>query len=281
MRYVEPATLEEALRCLAAEEDARCLAGGATLVAMMNADLVSPSTLVGLRRIPGLAGVEADGDGWRIGALTTHADIAADRRLRGAAEVVRSAAGQIAHPAIRNVGTIGGALCHADPAADFPTALLAAGARVEVAGLHGTRTVALDDLFVDYLETSLARGEILTSVRVPAGPPGARGRHVKLARVDGDYATVSVAAVIVREGGRCSYARVAVGAVGPVPLHLDDADAALVGSALSPADCERAAALLAEAADPVDDVRGSAEYRRRMIAPLLRRAVAPAPEETV
>jgi carbon-monoxide dehydrogenase medium subunit len=273
MRYLEPTTLDEAIAALGAEEDARCLAGGATLVAMMNADLVSPSTLIGLRRVTGLAGIEATGAGVRIGAMTTHAAIAADARLAGAMAVVRHAAAQIAHPAIRNQGTIGGSICHADPSADFPGALLAADAAVEARGPGGSRTIPITEFFRDYFETALARDEIVTAVLVPKGPEGAVGHHLKFSRVEGDYATVSISLVLAMDGGTCRHARVAVGSVGPVPLHLDAADAALAGSRLTEGDVARAGALLAEAANPVDDVRGSSEYRRILIPRLLGRAL--------
>ena len=273
MKYIEPASLSEALEILSADDGARCLAGGATLVAMLNADLVEPSTLIGLRRIDELAGVTVSGDHIRIGAMTTHTQIAADDRLRGNAAVVRDAAGQIAHPAVRNMGTIGGAVCHADPNADFPGALVAANAVLEATGQSGTRQIPADEFFLDYLETSLEEDEILSAVLVPVEPADARGRHLKFSRTHGDYATISVSLVLVVDGDACSYARVAVGSAGPAPIHLDEADSLLTGSALTPEVIRQAGRKLMEAADPVDDVRGSAEYRRMIIPGLLQRAV--------
>lgn len=275
---MEPETVAAAVAMLAAEEDARCLAGGQTLVAMMNADLVAPSTLVGLRRIDGLCDVtEADGV-LRIGAMVTHTQVSEEGRLRGARGVVRDAARQIAHPAVRNRGTIGGALCHADPQADLPGALVAAGAGVEIANTDAVRTVPIGDFFVDYLEASLDQGEMLTAVTVPDGPPGAIGSHLKFSRTDGDYAIVSISSVIAMQAGACSHARVVVGSAGPVPLHLDEVDALLTGSGLDDEVLQRAGNLLAAAADPVDDVRGSSDYRRLLIPGLLKRAVGVARE---
>ena len=273
MKYIEPDSLSEALEILSADDEARCLAGGATLVAMLNADLVEPSTLIGLRRIDELAGITVSGDLVRIGAMTTHTQIAADERLRGNAAVVRDAAGQIAHPAVRNMGTIGGAVCHADPNADFPGALVAANAVLEAAGQSGTRQVPADEFFLDYLETSLEEDEILSAVLVPVEPAGARGRHLKFSRTHGDYATISVSLVLVLDGDACSYARVAVGSAGPAPIHLNEADSLLTGPALTPEVIRQAGRKLMDAADPVDDVRGSAEYRRMIIPGLLQRAV--------
>ena len=273
MKYIEPTSLAEALEILSKDDEARCLAGGATLVAMLNADLVEPSTLIGLRRIDELAGITLTGDHIRIGAMTTHAQIAGDNRLTGNAAVVRDAARQIAHPAIRNMGTIGGAVCHADPNADFPGALVAANAVLEAAGQSGSRRIPIDDFFQDYLETSLEEDEILCAVLVPVDPADAGGRHLKFSRTHGDYATVSISLVLDMNNGACSYARVAVGSAGPAPVHLAEADAILAESDLSAETVEQAGRKLMEAADPVDDVRGSAEYRRMIIPGLLQRAV--------
>ncbi|MCY3751387.1 MAG: xanthine dehydrogenase family protein subunit M [Gammaproteobacteria bacterium] len=273
MKYIEPASLSEALEILSADDETRCLAGGATLVAMLNADLVEPSTLIGLRRIDELAGITVSGDHIRVGAMTTHTQIAADDRLSGNAAVVRDAAGQIAHPAVRNMGTIGGAVCHADPNADFPGALVAADAVLEAVGSSGARQIPAGEFFLDYLETSLEEDEILSAVLVPVEPADARGRHLKFSRTHGDYATISVSLVLVVDGDACSYARVAVGSAGPAPIHLDEADSLLTGSALTPEVIRQAGRKLMEAADPVDDVRGSAEYRRMIIPGLLQRAV--------
>jgi carbon-monoxide dehydrogenase medium subunit len=273
MKFVEPSALAEAVEILANESDARCLAGGATLVAMMNAELVEPSTLVGLRRIDDLRGITMAGDHIRIGAMTTHAEIAADPNLTGNAAVIKDAAEQIAHPAIRNMGTIGGSICHADPAADFPGALTAADVTLEATGSSGIRQIPIEDFFLDYLETALQPGEILTAIRVPRKQESANGRHLKFARTHGDYATVSVSVVLEVIDTTCSHARIALGSVAPTPLHLRAADETLQGSDLSEQVVARAGALLADAADPIDDVRGSAEYRRRVIPGLLARAI--------
>ena len=273
MNYIEPSSLEEAIKIITEDDEARCLAGGATLVAMMNADLLEPSTLVGLRRIKELGGISNHDDHIRIGAMCTHTQIAAADSLVGNAAVVRDAAAQIAHSAIRNMGTIGGSVCHADPNADFPGALTAANASLEVVGSSGSRTIPIDEFFLDFLESSLEEGEILCAILIPNNPAQARGRHLKFSRTHGDYATVSVSVTLQMEGEKCAYARVAIGSVGPTPLHLDEADALLAGSNLSEDLLHKAGELLAAAADPMDDVRGSSEYRRSIIPGLLKRAV--------
>lgn len=278
MNYVEPASVHEAVAALAADEDARCLAGGQTLMAMMNADIIAPSTLVGLSRIADLHTVsEADGV-LRIGAMVTHATVADQAPFDGGRAVVRDAARQIAHPAIRNRGTIGGAVCHADAQADLPGALVAADARLEIAGSGVRREVPAADFFLDYFETCLADGEMLTAVLVPESVPGAVGTHLKFSRTDGDYAIVSVSSVIAFNDGKCNYARVVVGSAGPVPLHLEEVDALVAGSDLNDALLRRAGATLAAAADPVDDVRGTSEYRRLLIPGLVTRAIGAARE---
>jgi carbon-monoxide dehydrogenase medium subunit len=273
MKYLEPETVDEAVAALASAEDARCLAGGATLVAMLNADLVDPKVLVGLRKIHALRGISPTATGIRIGAMTTHNEIAADDRLTGALAVLRSAAGQIAHDAIRYVGTIGGSVAHADPSADWPTAITAAGASIEIASSSGIRSVGVDEFFLGYLQTAVQSGELVTAIDVQSGAKNARGHYLKFARVDGDYATVSIAIVLAMNGKRCDYVRFAAGACGPSPLRVVAAEERLLGTELTADDIAAAGELLAAGADPVSDVRGSSEYRRLLIPRLLKRAI--------
>jgi carbon-monoxide dehydrogenase medium subunit len=279
MRYEEPETLAEAVSLLTATPDARCLAGGAVVVGLMNANIIEPPLLVGLRRVPALFGIAETATGVRIGPMTNHTTLAADARLSGAMAVVRSAASQIAHPSIRNMATIGGSICSADPDADLPGALVAAAAEVEVVGPGGSRALAIEDVFVGRFQTALARDEILAGISLPRGVAGAVGHHLKFSRVEGDYATVSISLVLAVDGDTCSYARVAVGSCGPVPVHEDAADQRLIGSALGSADVAEAAQILVDASSPVDDVRGSAEYRRLLIPRLLGLAVSRAREQ--
>ncbi len=279
MRYEEPETLAEAVSLLTATPNARCLAGGGVVVASLNANIIEPELLVGLRRLAELFGIAETAGGVRIGPMTNHTTLAADGRLSGAMAVVRSAASQIAHPPVRNMATIGGSICTADPDADLPGALVAAAAQVEVVGPAGSRTLAIEDVFVGRFQTSLAQDEILTGIAIPRGVIGAVGHHLKFSRVDGDYATVSISLVLAMDGDTCSYARVAVGSCGPVPVHADAADQRLIGSTLGSTDIAEAAQILVDAANPVDDVRGSAEYRRLLIPRLLGLAVSRAREQ--
>lgn len=274
MEFHGPTTVEEAVKLLAADDEARCLAGGATLVAMMNADLIVPSALVSLRHIDGLKGIAPQADGsLRIGAMTSHHAIATAQGLSGAHALLARTARVIGHPAIRNMGTIGGSIGHGDPAADYPGTLVALDAAIEVAGPGGTRTIAADDFFVDYLEVALEPGEMITAVIVPPSPAGAAGGYEKFARVEGDYATVSVAAVVAMDGNGCSHIRIALGSCGPTPVRVEAAEDRLRGSALDQAAIEDAATMIVEACDPVDDVRGSGEYRMMLVPVLLGRAI--------
>jgi carbon-monoxide dehydrogenase medium subunit len=274
-RYIEPATIAEAVNALAQHEGARCLAGGQTLVAMMNGGLVAPAVVVGLRRVAELRGIEAGRDGsLAIGAMTTHAALAREPRLTGAHALLREAASVVAHPAIRNLGTLGGALCHGDPNADYPAAILALDADIEVVGPGGARSIPASDFFVDFLTTTMEPGELLTRVRLPPSPTDSVGVYEKFARVDGDYATVAIALVLRMARGTCAEIRVAIGACGPTPIRVPEAEQSLLGTRLDSDVLARAGQVMADAVDPIDDVRGSAAYRRMLVPRLFARAVA-------
>ena len=267
-------SVDDAVALLASHEGSRCIAGGQTLVAMLNAGLVDASALIAVSGIDELATLTRAPDGAvRIGAGVSHRFVAGSDKFAGANNVVRQAAQVIAHPAIRNFGTIGGALAHADPASDYPAAVIAASAKIEVAGKSGRRRIAAEDFFLDYLTTALAPGEMITAVELPAAANGSAGHYLKFSRVDGDYAIVSVAVAITAAAGRCTAARVVLGGCGPTPVFDPDADRELVGGACEPAQIRAAAQRLADRADPVDDVRGSAGYRRGLIPKLVLRAV--------
>lgn len=263
-----PRTLDEALDILAATPDARPISGGASLVAMMNAGLIEPAALVSLTRIPELSGTQVAADGSiLIGAATRHSAVAADAVFGGTAAVLAHAASQIAGVAVRNMGTIGGAVAHADPGLDFPPALFAVDARVRIAAQSGRRTLPIRDFFVDWYTTALQPGEIVIGFEIPKPKPGA-GFYLKHARVAGDFAIVSVALSLTDDGK----VRVAVGGCGPGPLASAEADQ-ILSSGLSAGTLHRAGALLVALANPVDDVRGTAEYRKLLIPRMLARAV--------
>ena len=280
MSYFRPDTLADALDLLAGHEDAACLSGGATLVAMMNADLVSPSVLVSLADIPELSQVERLKDGAvRIGAMRRHRQTAFETDLRGGQTVVSEAAATIANPPVRNMGTIGGSIAFADPAADYPPALVAADAVIEVASANGRREIPAAEFFTDWYETALAPSEMVTKVTLPPGPPGALGHYHKLARVSGDFAIVSVALVLAMAAGACVHVAIVVGGCGPTLARHTEVEADLIGSDLADDAVAKAGAALAEVLDPVDDVRSSADYRRKVAPRMIARAITEAKAE--
>lgn len=274
--YVAPRSLEEAIGLLAAHgEDAHLIAGGVSLVLMLRQQLLTPSLLVGLRGIDELRGITVDNEGGlRIGAAATHRMVERALAVREYAPALADAFGQVATVRIRNQGTVGGNLAHADPAQDPPTILLALDAVAHAVGASGRRDIPIEDLFLDYFETSLEPTEILTAVSVPPRPSGANAVYVKfLPGSKDDYATVAVAVSGVAAGGGWTNLRVACGAAGPTPLRIPAAEAVLEGGSLDDAAIARAAELVGEAVDPIADVRGSADYKREMAVVWTRRAL--------
>ena len=263
-----PRTVQEATAMLADDPDAKALAGGATLVAMMNARVVEPHALVNLSRIDELRGIRSEADGAiRIGAFTRHVETAGCELLRGTAAVVRQAAGKIANATVRNMGTIGGSISFADPGLDYPPAIVAADASIEIASVVATTARRRRRLLRRLVHDRARAGRDRHRGHPPAPKPGGAA-YVKHARVASDYATASAAVCI--EGA--SSVRAVIGSCGPTPIRDDAADALLSGDR-SDAAIARAGALLEARADPLDDVRGSAEYRRLLIPRLLQRAI--------
>ena len=276
-QFHAPERLDEAIGLLAADDEARPLAGGQTLVAMLNADLLRPRALISLHRIAALKGIERRADGsLRVGAMTTHSGLALSAELRGAHRLLAEAAGRIGHEAIRNRGTIGGAVAHADPSADYPAALVALEAEIEIEGPRGRRKLPVHQFFQGFLTTALEQGELVTGIVLPPGPAKVATRFEKLARVEGDFATASVAVVLGLDAGRVTSARLALGGCGSVPVRSFEAEKAVVGQAPGDTVFSQAGELLATAADPIDDVRGSAAYRRTIIPGLVARAIGAA-----
>jgi carbon-monoxide dehydrogenase medium subunit len=260
MEFFSPTSLDEAYRALSADE-AQCLAGGQSLVAMMNLGLVSPRRLVSLRKIDSLRGITLQSDGSvRMGAMTTHAELA-DLDLPGApASLLGKAARVVAYPAVRMQGTLGGSIAHADPAADYPVALTAARASIEIGSPQGSHLVAATDFFRGVFETALQHGEIVTAIMLPPSAVGAGVAYEKLSLVAGDFAIVSVAVIVA------DTARIAIGGCGPKPMFASDID--LTDDALL-----KAGRQIALNSDPPSDQRASGAYRRRVIPELIRRAV--------
>lgn len=280
MEFHRPTDVSEVLHLLATAPDPRVLAGGQSLVPAMNMAIAEFGALISLQDVAPLAGIGAGPDGVVIGAMLTHLKLENAAELTGPFEALREAAGKVAHPAVRSMGTIGGSVCHADPAADYPGVLVALGATMEIAGPGGTRAVGAADFFVDMLTTALEPDEILTAVRLErtGWSRNSGGAYEKLSRVDGDYAIVSATAALSLEGGVCTRMALALGSCDNRPVRVAEADDRLVGTALEADDIAAAAAILADACNPPDDIKASAKYRRRVIPAVLARAVARARE---
>ena len=274
--YVEPETLEEALEILAGDpDDTLVMAGGTSLVILMKQDLVRPARVVGLRRIAQLRDIGATGGTLALGALATHGMLARSEAVRRHAPALASTFAAVATVRIREQATLGGNLAHADPAQDPPVTLLALDGVVIARSRFGERRIPLDALFADIFETSLEPGELLLRVELPVLPAGARATYKKfLPATFDDYATVSVAAVVATDAdGVCTYARIALGGAAPIPLRAREAERSLTGRPLDDAAIREAAVLAAAATDPIDDLRGSAEYKRAMAGVWTERAL--------
>ena len=273
--YHAPASLDEALSLLEQYgEDARPIAGGTAMVNLLKQNLVFADHLVGLGKVPGLSGISRSNGDLRIGALTKHREVERSADVAAATPLLAEAYSRVATVRIRNMATVGGGLTHADPAQDPPPALMALGARVVLASSAGTRELPVEDLFVDYYETALQPGELLTEVIVPAQSSDARGVYLKfLPRTEDDYATVAVAAIASVENGVCAGVRVALGAVAPTPVRATAVEAALEGQPVTADAIRSAAEAVAEQVDPLADFRGSSEYKRDMAVVFTRRAL--------
>lgn len=274
--YAAPDNVAEACRLLAEDEDAKVLAGGQSLIPLLALRLAAPTTLVDLRQVPGLTGVEHDGGALRLGAMTTHRAIERSPVVRDVAPAIAVAASLIAHPQVRSRGTIGGAVAHADAAAEWPTMLLALGGSVEVSGVASSRTVAADDLFVGPFMTSLEPDEVITSVVLPV-----EGREIWVGehqRRHGDYGLSILALSYRLAGGALTDVRLAVaGATGSV-TRARETEAALEGR--TPAESGDATAALAGELDYTADIHGSADYRRDITTTLFQRALRAAGERS-
>jgi len=270
--YPRPTSLDEALSLIG--DDARPLAGGHSLIPLLKFRLSTPAALVDLAGVPGLREISANG-GLTIGALATHREVAGSDAVRTACPVLAEAAGLIGDPQVRNRGTLGGSIAHADPAADYPTLLKALGATISVAGPNGTREIAADDFFVGIFTTALDPDELVTSVSVPASAPGTGAAYVKHHHPASRYAVAGVAAVVTVQGGNCTAARVTVGGVTAMSTHASSAADSLVGGPVSDEAIAAAAAKVHESLEsPTTDAYASGEYRVHLAGVLAARALA-------
>ena len=267
--YHAPTALEEVFDLLERYgDDAHLIAGGTALVLLLKQGLIQPGHVVSLRALANLKGIAPadDGGGLDIGALTTHRQIERSREAAQYCQALTHTFARVATVRIRNQGTIGGNPVHADPAQDPPPMLIVLQGEAQLASKSGTRTVPLDAFFVDYFETALQPGEVLTSVHLPPMAANTRVHYEKfLPRTQDDYATVSVAAALrLGPDGSCEDVRIALGAAAVTPIRARAVEGALRGQQLTPERIKDAAALVRDEVDPLDDLRGSAAYKREM-----------------
>ncbi|HET7290800.1 MAG TPA: xanthine dehydrogenase family protein subunit M [Vicinamibacteria bacterium] len=275
--YYRAKSVAEAAELLRTKKDARLLAGGHSLLPAMKLRVASPAALVDIGRIAELRGIRTAGQGLTIGALTTHAEVAASPDIRKACPLLAETAAQIGDLQVRNRGTIGGSIAHADPAADLPTTLLALDAKATASNGTSSREIAANDFFVDIFTTALQPGEIVTAIGVPGQAGG--GAYLKHRHPASSYAVVGVAALVEIVGGRCARVAVAVGGVTTRAFRAAAAEQALSGKAADDATFAAASEQVRGAIrDPMSDLYASGEYRTHLAVVLTRRALALAAE---
>jgi carbon-monoxide dehydrogenase medium subunit len=273
--YVAARSVNEALDLLARHgEDGKILAGGHSLIPAMKLRLSSPRTLIDIGAVPELRGVKVDGGNLVIGALTVHADIASSELVRKHLPGLADAASVIGDLQVRNRGTIGGSVAHADPGADFPVILTALSATIIVQSRSGRRSIAVDGFFTDFFSTVMNPDEILIEIRVPLPVPGTGTAYSKLPHPASGYVVVSAGALITRgASGSCAAARLAIGGLGATPIRAAAAEQELQDKSLTDQAIAAAAAKVTDGTDPVEDSYATAEYKRHVATVYARKAI--------
>jgi carbon-monoxide dehydrogenase medium subunit len=275
--YHAPLALDEAIGLLSElGDEAKVLAGGCSLIPIMKLRLAEPGHLFDLRRITGLQGITIADDMLRIGAMTREAELEASPLVARHAPLVAETSSVIADPLVRNMGTVGGNIAHADPANDHPATMLALDASFEITGPAGSRLVDAGSFFVDLYETVLGPGELVTAILVPGMTAGSGAAYHKLERQVGDFAIVAAAAWLRLEQGIVQAVRVALTNVAPTPRRATAAEAALVGQAPTDSAVRAAGDAAVEGLEPWDELRGSARYKLEVTPVVVRRALASA-----
>jgi aerobic carbon-monoxide dehydrogenase medium subunit len=277
--YSAPTSLKEALGLLA-QDDVKVLAGGMSLIPIMKLRLAAPWQLVDIGRIADLNFIHDEGGTLRIGATTTHYQVESSPLVRSRCPLLAEAAAHIGDIQVRNVGTIGGSIAHADPAADYPASLLALEAKVALVSAKSKRELAIADFFVDTFTTALEPGEIVESVIVPIEDQSAGTSYQKMHQPASGFAIVGVAARIRKSGGKIAMARVGVTGLSGKPYRASAVEKALEGTAGGPSDIQKASALVADGVDANSDLHASAEYRKHLARVYTMRALAVAVSRT-
>lgn len=279
--YHRAGSVQEAISLLQEYDDvgAKLLAGGHSLLPVMKLRLAEPAHLIDLGGIDDLEGIRLEGDTVVIGAMTTHRMMIRDQTLAQKCPLLVEQALVVGDRQVRARGTIGGTLAHADPAADYPAAILALQADMVAVGPDGERTISAADFFVGFLTTALAPDEVLTEIRVPAIAAGIGESYEKLANQASGYAVVGVAAIVaLHDGGSCDWARIGITGAGDHAVRATSVESSLEGSTLDDAAIRQACESAADGIDLMDDIHASADYRRRVVQGLTRRALVSATE---
>ena len=272
--YHTPGTIREALDLLGRhKDDAKLLAGGHSLLPAMKLRLAQPKHLVDLRKVPGLSGIKEEGGTLVVGAMTTYHAIESSSVVKAKCPLLGQVAGQVGDPMVRNLGTIGGSLAHADPAADFPAAIIALGAEMVAEGPKGKRTIKADDFFKGLLTTALAEDEILTEVRVPATPAKTGVSYMKFPHPASRFAVVGVAAVLTVDAGKVGKASVGITGAGTKAVRAKGVEAAITGKAADAASIQAAAERAPEGVDVQADLQGSEDYKKHLLKVFAKRAM--------
>ena len=272
--YQAPATLREAVELLASDPEAMVIAGGQSLMPLLALRLATPSLLVDLRRVPGLDAIAIGDDGIRLGARVRWRDIEEDWRLQTAHPLLRETIAEVAHYQIRNRGTVGGSLAHADPAAELPGLAVTCEAEITLAGVAGTRVVRASDFFTGPLTTVRQRDEIITELRLPFWPPGRRWAFREFAQRQGDFSLAGVALFYDEDQeGRVADAHIGVIGACDRPQRLIEVEALLNGRFVDDASIREAAEAAARTVDPPEDLHAPAAYRRALVATLIERGL--------
>ena len=272
--YHTPGTVREALDLLGRhKDDAKLLAGGHSLLPAMKFRLARPAHLVDLRKVPGLSGIKEEGGTLVIGAMTTHYAVESSAVVKSKCGVLAQTAALIGDPMVRNMGTIGGSLAHADPAADYPATAIAVGAELVAEGPKGKRTVKVDDFFKGLMTTAVGGDEILTEVRVPALAANQTAAYMKFPHPASRFAVVGVAAVLTIDGGKCTKASIGITGAGTHAVRAKGVEAALAGKALDAASIAAAADKAPDGVDVQADLQGSVEYKKHLLKVFAKRAI--------
>ena len=274
--YHSPASLDEAIALLKSNSDAKILAGGQSLIPAMRFRLAMPTVLIDINKLDDLRYVEERGDHLAIGAMTREHALEDASVVKSSYPLLHDTAVVIADPLVRNQATVGGNIAHADPANDHPATMLAYDAKVVAKGPGGERVIDIDDFFTGLFENAMSEDEILTEIRIPKPGAGSGGAYTKLERKVGDYAISAAAVQLTLSGDTVSAARIGLTNVSAVPMRATNAEAAIVGKALSDEVIEAAGQAAAAECDPSPDLRGTVEYKRDITRVMVKRSIAKA-----